>query len=1054
MKIHITVYKIVLSLILIAITFCSNSQNIGTSIGSLNSCPGTIIVPIKVSNCYHIGGVSLVLNYNSNILTYNTYQDANPQLSNGTLSVNSYNGKIIISWASINSLNISQDTLLNLNFTASTGSSSLSWDVLTPGNCEYSDSLGNIIQSTYSDGSVLIYKQPVINSNPINSTITEGQNTSFSVYADGTNLSYQWQVNNTIGISGGSWSNLSNNSIYSNVNGNILYITSTLLNMNNNQYRCIVSGTCSPTAVSNAATLTVNIFTPPPPTIIVSVGSSAICPGHVIIPVTIQNFINIASFSLALSYNPSSLTFIGLMDTNNALATGTFSSNTNNGKIYMTWAALSGVTINNTNDTLALLVFNGNLGNNNLIWDVQTPGNAEFAFSNGTIIPSSYANGAINFNDLAVINTDPVNATILENQSTSFTVNATGTSLNYQWQVSTDNGGSWNNLYYTNIYSNVYSPTLYLSNVPISMSGYKYRCIVSGACPPFKTSNSAVLTVNPIPQLITMTVSNQSICPGLLVVPVSTNNFTKVSSFSFVIKYDKNVLSFVNAQNINPAVSGTIYINNTPGSIYLSWASTSNISITGNLLELKFNAVTGTSFLNWDVQTAGNCEITDSLAHIISTTYNNSSITVYQPPQITSQPVSITVNEGQPSSFNIGVTGSGISYQWQIFNSYNSTWSNFTNATSLYLAYTSYGYNGREFRCIVSGYCNPSDTSNTVTLNVIPLPQQATVIAHNTNLNCVGIQTISGINLNNIGSFSFTLIYDTTKLLFEDLQIVNPFIQASDIFVNNVGNKIFITWATTAPVYFGDSTLFNLLFISHGGTSTNVWDVQTPGNCEVSDGDGNILNTTFVNGTVTASTCYQKVLNLKVFLEGFYNSGNLIKSQDENGDKFTGDISDIITLNLYSAQSPDVLAYTDPNVSIHTNGNIFLLLPYSYSDSYYLALVHRNHIETWSAIPVSFANDFIKYNFTDNAGKAFSDNQKEMEPGKFALYAGDCIQDGIINIFDLADIFDMMNDPYAPNGYLSEDINGDSVVNIFDLAFVFDNMNLGVGSMTPLNMKK
>jgi hypothetical protein len=93
------------------------------------------------------------------------------------------------------------------------------------------------------------------------------------------------------------------------------------------------------------------------------------------------------------------------------------------------------------------------------------------------------------------INTNPTNATINEGTNTSFSVSATGTSLSYQWQVSTNSGTDWTNLTNSGVYSNVTTTTLNITSATSSMNGYLYRCVVrsSGGCP--VNSNSALLTV-------------------------------------------------------------------------------------------------------------------------------------------------------------------------------------------------------------------------------------------------------------------------------------------------------------------------------------------------------------------------------------------------------------------------------------------------------------------------------------------------------------------------------------------------------------------------------
>ena len=99
---------------------------------------------------------------------------------------------------------------------------------------------------------------------------------------------------------------------------------------------------------------------------------------------------------------------------------------------------------------------------------------------------------------LPSITTQPGNKTACQGSGTSFTVAATGTSLSYQWQVSTDNGSTWNNLSNTGVYTNSTTATLNISNVT-GLNGYQYRVAVtsSGSCS--VTSTAATLAVNALP---------------------------------------------------------------------------------------------------------------------------------------------------------------------------------------------------------------------------------------------------------------------------------------------------------------------------------------------------------------------------------------------------------------------------------------------------------------------------------------------------------------------------------------------------------------------------
>ncbi len=80
---------------------------------------------------------------------------------------------------------------------------------------------------------------------------------------------------------------------------------------------------------------------------------------------------------------------------------------------------------------------------------------------------------------------------------------------------------------------------------------------------------------------------------------------------------------------------------------------------------------------------------------------------------------------------------------------------------------------------------------------------------------------------------------------------------------------------------------------------------------------------------------------------------------------------------------------------------------------------------------------------------AYGDNQKEVEPGVFAIYSGDINQDGVIDLFDQI-ILD--NDLYNfAFGYVLSDLNGDSVTDLFDQIILDNNLFNFVAVYSPAN---
>ncbi len=95
------------------------------------------------------------------------------------------------------------------------------------------------------------------------------------------------------------------------------------------------------------------------------------------------------------------------------------------------------------------------------------------------------------------IASQPSSVTVNAGRSTSFSVTSSASgSLSYQWQISTDDGSTWNNITAAGsdpVYSGYTTETLILTGVVTANDGYQYRCVVSGDCS--GTSDAATLNV-------------------------------------------------------------------------------------------------------------------------------------------------------------------------------------------------------------------------------------------------------------------------------------------------------------------------------------------------------------------------------------------------------------------------------------------------------------------------------------------------------------------------------------------------------------------------------
>ena len=292
----------------------------------------------------------------------------------------------------------------------------------------------------------LVCVPPSITSQPSNAVACLGGNTSFSVVASGTGLTYQWQVDQ-----GSGFVNLSNVAPYSGVNTSILNITGVTMTLSDYLYRCIVGNGCAPDDTSSSAILKINV----PPSIFTQPVNTSICEGA-------NGSIGVTASGSGLSYQWQVNTGSGFVNVPNA-------------------APYSGDT------TATLYITNA---------DISMDGYIYQCIINGACPPPVTTNSVtLTIDALPVITMQPAAAHVCEGSNATFSVTATGTGLTYQWQE--DQGSGYVDLSNTAPYSGVTTPVLTITGATAGMSGYSYQCVVSGVCAPSVTSNYYPVIVYP-----------------------------------------------------------------------------------------------------------------------------------------------------------------------------------------------------------------------------------------------------------------------------------------------------------------------------------------------------------------------------------------------------------------------------------------------------------------------------------------------------------------------------------------------------------------------------
>jgi hypothetical protein len=316
---------------------------------------------------------------------------------------------------------------------------------------------------------------------------------------------------------------------------------------------------------------------------------------------------------------------------------------------------------------------------------------------------------------------------------------------------------------------------------------------------------------------------------------------------------------------------------------------------------------------------------------------------------------------------------------------------------------------------------------------------------------------IKVIGFYNVGAISLTLLFDPAVLTYQTYENNSGF---PGLQVNNPSSGVITIggYSPSSGISLPDyAELVTIGFEFLGGYTDLSWfDDGT--SCEYADypeyNPYNDLPTSafYINGSV--SELLFRELNIKLFLEGLYNSsnGNMNKAQDYVGgnfeDKFPGTVADQITVELYEVGNySGGPVYSAASTNLNQDGTASISIPSTINDEYFVTVKTRNHIETVSSISQDFGGGHVTYDFTTSAGQAFGSNQVELDSGVFGIYAGDVDQNGVINVTDRTILnIDLSN---VVIGYVVADLDGNGTVNVTDRTKLNVNIFNVISKQTP-----
>jgi PKD repeat protein/sugar lactone lactonase YvrE len=608
------------------------------------------------------------------------------------------------------------------------GMSTNQYQVIVSGACPPA------VTSTAVD--LTVNTSPAITVQPVTQIICAGANTSFTVTATGTGLTYQWQVDQGLGFA-----NVVNGGVYSNATTATLNITTATAAMNNYQYQVIVTGTCTPVLTSNKAALTVNTA----PAITAQPVAQTICAGdNASFSVTATGtgltyqwqenqgvgFANILNGGLYSNATASTLNINGATATMNTylyqvIVTGTCAPALTSSSALLTVNTPPAITTQPLPQVIcagANALFTVAATGGGLTFQWQENQGAGFAnvvnggvYSNattstlnittataamntylyrvivtGTCSPAVTSSSALlTVNTVPAISSQPLPQTICAGANASFRVIATGAGLTYQWQE--NQGAGFANVVNGGVYSNATTATLNITAATLAMNTYLYQVVVTGTCVPGVTSSSALLTINAAPAITIQPIA-QTICAG-------ANASYTVAATGAGLTYQWQVDQGAGFANV---VNGGVYTN----------ATTATLNITA--------ATAAMNAYQYQVIVTGTCAP--------AVTSSSALFTINAAPAITTQPVAQTICAGANISFTVAATGGGLTYQWQVDQ--GAGFANvvnggvYTNATTTTLNITAATavMNGYQYKVIVTGTCAPAVTSSAALLTINAAP--------------------------------------------------------------------------------------------------------------------------------------------------------------------------------------------------------------------------------------------------------------------------------------------------------------------------------------------
>jgi len=519
---------------------------------------------------------------------------------------------------------------------------------LNDGNYYCEITSGNGCGDIDSDAATLtVHESTVLVGSPVDETLCEGASTTLTANVTGGNLTYTWLKDNIPLVNGVN---------ISGVNTRDLEISNATLT-ESGIYQCNISGFCGAAVSTTPATITID----PTTTITTQPVDGEICVGDSKLFIVIADGLDL---TYQWYYNA------GLM------------GGETNSQLSIDPVAL-------TDDGVYTCLVSSNNGCGDVLSSPAT----------------------ITVHEATTINSNPVDRIKCQGTTTTFTVNADGGNLQYQWikdgvTILSDVG----NISGTN------TKDLLITGISLADDGV-YTCEVSGFCNNL-TSDPAFLTVDPT-TTITSSPTSSTKCEE-----ESVTFYTAATGANLTYQWQKGTTDL----NDGIQASGSTVSNSTKSALTIT-----NI----NILDAG----------SYRCIVTGNCGIQNTDPAILNVNYNT---------LITSQPTGNTICAGAPYTFSITADGDNLTYQWKKNGTDIIDGGNISGATTenLFIINSTLS-NAGAYTCLISGVCG-SENSIIAQLDIEPIT--------NIILQPINTTACTGDNINfSVSADGANLIYKWQK---------------------------------------------------------------------------------------------------------------------------------------------------------------------------------------------------------------------------------------------------------------------------------------------------